>query len=60
MYVIKEVVSLMFKLLRYPIFLGLLGSFFTSSGIVLQHILPYSPSIGWNFFKQENKHVTHR
>ncbi|WP_448163344.1 hypothetical protein [Bacillus mobilis] len=37
----------MFKLLRYPIFLSLLGSFFTSSGIVLQHILPYSPSIGW-------------
>ncbi|PDZ64888.1 hypothetical protein CON30_20720 [Bacillus cereus] len=47
MYVIKEVVSLMFKLLRYPIFLGLLGSFFISSGMVLQHILPYSPSIGW-------------
>ncbi|MCW1241788.1 hypothetical protein [Bacillus pretiosus] len=37
----------MFKLLRYPIFLGLLGSFFISSGMVLQHILPYSPSIGW-------------
>ncbi|MGN4448250.1 hypothetical protein ACTFOB_25700 [Bacillus cereus group sp. MYBK79-1] len=47
MYVIKEVISLMFKSLRYPIFLGLLGSFFISSGIVLQHILPYSPSIGW-------------
>ncbi|PEP18014.1 hypothetical protein COE81_08620 [Bacillus wiedmannii] len=30
-----------------PIFLGLLGSFFISSGMVLQHILPYSPSIGW-------------
>ncbi|ALQ71115.1 hypothetical protein BK772_20785 [Bacillus thuringiensis serovar finitimus] len=28
-------------------FLGLLGSFFISSGIVLQHILPYSPSIAW-------------
>ncbi|MCC2462707.1 hypothetical protein LKL90_20245 [Bacillus mobilis] len=37
----------MFKLLRYPIFLGLLGSFFISSGMVLQHIFPYSPSIGW-------------
>ncbi|PEI66264.1 hypothetical protein COL68_03930 [Bacillus wiedmannii] len=47
MYVIKEVVSLMFKLLRYPIFLSLLGSFFISSGMLLQHILPYSPSIGW-------------
>ncbi|PFA32815.1 hypothetical protein COK06_10935 [Bacillus cereus] len=47
MYVIKEVVSRMFKLLRYPIFLGLLGSFFISSGMVLRHILPYSPSIGW-------------
>ncbi|HDR4491703.1 TPA: hypothetical protein QCQ12_000427 [Bacillus cereus biovar anthracis] len=47
MYVVKEVVSLMLKLLRYPIFLGLLGSFFISGGMVLQHILPYSPSIGW-------------
>lgn len=37
----------MFKLRRYPIFLGLLGSFFISSGMILQHILPYSPSIGW-------------
>ncbi|MGD6890545.1 hypothetical protein [Bacillus mobilis] len=37
----------MFKLLRYPIFLGLLGSFFISSGMVLQHALLYSPSIGW-------------
>ncbi|HDX9641384.1 TPA: hypothetical protein ACGXMH_004104 [Bacillus mobilis] len=37
----------MFKLLRYPIFLGLLGSFFISSGMVLQHTLLYSPSIGW-------------
>ncbi|HDR7779898.1 MULTISPECIES: hypothetical protein [Bacillus] len=37
----------MFNLLRYPIFLGLLGSFFISSGMVLQYILPYSPSIGW-------------
>ncbi|EJS08612.1 hypothetical protein ABH963_005389 [Bacillus sp. RC55] len=37
----------MFKLQRYLIFLGLLGSFFISSGMVLQHILPYSPSIGW-------------
>ncbi|PEA10902.1 hypothetical protein COI75_18955 [Bacillus cereus] len=37
----------MFKLLRYPIFLGLFGSFFISSGMLLQHILPYSPSIGW-------------
>ncbi|MCC2380098.1 hypothetical protein LKM00_22000 [Bacillus wiedmannii] len=37
----------MFKLLRFPIFLGLLGSFFISSGMLLQHILPYSPSIGW-------------
>ncbi|HFJ9248962.1 MULTISPECIES: hypothetical protein [Bacillus] len=37
----------MLKLLRYPIFLSLLGSFSISSGIVLQHILPYSPSIGW-------------
>ncbi|HCF54760.1 MAG TPA: hypothetical protein DEU03_16815 [Bacillus sp. (in: Bacteria)] len=27
--------------------LGLLGSFFISSGILLQHVLPYSPSIGW-------------
>ncbi|WP_305926767.1 hypothetical protein [Bacillus mycoides] len=36
----------MFKLQRYLIFLGLLGSFFISSGMVLQHILPYSPSIG--------------
>ncbi|EMY5505885.1 hypothetical protein A6279_18460 [Bacillus wiedmannii] len=45
----------MFKLLRYPIFLGLLGSFFISSGMVLQHILPYSPSIGWISFKQEKQ-----
>ncbi|MGG3043273.1 hypothetical protein ABEO76_08890 [Bacillus anthracis] len=37
----------MLKLLRYPIFLGLLDSFFISGGMVLQHILPYSPSIGW-------------
>ncbi|MGG0150563.1 hypothetical protein [Bacillus mycoides] len=37
----------MFKLQRHPIFLGLLGSFFISSGMVLQHMLPYSPSIGW-------------
>ncbi|PDZ49491.1 hypothetical protein CON07_21135 [Bacillus sp. AFS094611] len=37
----------MFNLLRYPIFLSLLGSFFISSGMVLQHIFPYSPSIGW-------------
>ncbi|PDY84058.1 hypothetical protein COA08_17875 [Bacillus cereus] len=37
----------MFKLQRYPTFLGLLGSFFISIGMVLQHILPYSPSIGW-------------
>ncbi|MBE7146980.1 hypothetical protein FUT12_05045 [Bacillus mycoides] len=37
----------MFKLQRYLIFLGLLGSFFISIGMVLQHILPYSPSIGW-------------
>ncbi|OFD71640.1 hypothetical protein BWGOE8_48180 [Bacillus mycoides] len=37
----------MFKLRRYPIFLGLLGSFFISSGMILQHILPYAPSIGW-------------
>ncbi|PGO33031.1 hypothetical protein CN984_05245 [Bacillus cereus] len=37
----------MFKLQRYPIFLGLLGSFFISSGMVLQHLLSYSPSIGW-------------
>ncbi|WP_078418283.1 hypothetical protein [Bacillus cereus] len=47
MYVVKEVVSLMIKLLRYPIFLGLLGSFFISSGMVLHHIFPYTPSIGW-------------
>ncbi|WP_395761740.1 hypothetical protein [Bacillus sp. 3G2] len=47
MYVIKAVASLIFKLLRYPIFLGLLSSFFISSGMVLQYILPYSPSIGW-------------
>ncbi|MGG0302667.1 hypothetical protein ABEY59_03500 [Bacillus albus] len=37
----------MFNLLRYPIFLGLLGSFFISSGMILQHVFPYSPSIGW-------------
>ncbi|MGW6193877.1 hypothetical protein ACWFRC_25195 [Bacillus cereus] len=37
----------MFKPQRYPIFLSLLGSFFISSGMVLQHILLYSPSIGW-------------
>ncbi|MCH4570609.1 MULTISPECIES: hypothetical protein [Bacillus] len=37
----------MFKLLRYPIFLGLLGSFSISSGMVLQHTLFYAPSIGW-------------
>ncbi|WP_274606350.1 hypothetical protein [Bacillus cereus] len=37
----------MFKLQRYPILLGLLGSFFISSGMVLKHILPYFPSIGW-------------
>ncbi|SCN38136.1 Protein of unknown function [Bacillus cereus] len=36
----------MFKLLRYPIFLGLLGSFSISSGLVLQHTLLYAPSIG--------------
>ncbi|PGB01283.1 hypothetical protein COL93_17050 [Bacillus toyonensis] len=47
MYVIKEVLSLMSQLKRYPIFFGLLGSFFISSGMILQHILPYSPSIGW-------------
>ncbi|OTX55104.1 hypothetical protein BK723_09690 [Bacillus thuringiensis serovar pondicheriensis] len=47
MYVVKEVVSLMLKLLRYPIFLSLLGSFSISSGMLLQYILPYSPSIGW-------------
>ncbi|PDZ34453.1 hypothetical protein CON68_09130 [Bacillus toyonensis] len=46
MYVIKEVLSLMSQLKRYPILLGLLGSFFISSGMILQHILPYSPSIG--------------
>ncbi|EKS8356576.1 MULTISPECIES: hypothetical protein [Bacillus] len=37
----------MFKLQRYPMLLGLLVSFFISSGILLQHVLPYSPSIGW-------------
>ncbi|HFK1746194.1 hypothetical protein COD78_07025 [Bacillus cereus] len=37
----------MFKLQRYPILLGLLGSFFISSGMLLQHVLPYPPSIGW-------------
>ncbi|MEK4935052.1 MULTISPECIES: hypothetical protein [Bacillus] len=47
MYVVKDAISLMFKLQRYPIFLSLLGSFFISSGMILQHILPYSPSIGW-------------
>ncbi|WP_088079534.1 hypothetical protein [Bacillus mycoides] len=47
MYVVKDAISLMFKLHRYPIFLSLLGSFFISSGMILQHILPYSPSIGW-------------
>ncbi|EJR68385.1 hypothetical protein IK3_00741 [Bacillus toyonensis] len=36
----------MSQLKRYPILLGLLGSFFISSGMILQHILPYSPSIG--------------
>ncbi|PEC85220.1 hypothetical protein COK00_18090 [Bacillus cereus] len=37
----------MLKLLRYPIFLDLLGSFLISSGMVLQHTLLYSPSTGW-------------
>ncbi|EJR68580.1 hypothetical protein IIO_00108 [Bacillus cereus VD115] len=37
----------MSQLKRYPILLSLLGSFFISSGMILQHILPYSPSIGW-------------
>ncbi|BCC08304.1 MULTISPECIES: hypothetical protein [Bacillus cereus group] len=37
----------MLKLLRYPIFLSLLGNFSISSGMLLQYILPYSPSIGW-------------
>ncbi|AAU15749.1 group-specific protein [Bacillus cereus E33L] len=67
MYVVKEVVSLMLKLLRYPIFLGLLGSFFISSGMALQHILPYSPSVGWilgficfltaSYFAVKNKNI---
>ncbi|UYW70535.2 hypothetical protein [Bacillus cereus] len=67
MYVVTEVVSLMLKLLRYPIFLGLLGSFFISGGMVLQHILPYSPSIGWilgficflsaSYFAVKNKNI---
>ncbi|PGA37933.1 hypothetical protein COL81_19105 [Bacillus toyonensis] len=65
MYVIKEVLSLMSQLKRYPILLGLLGSFFISSGMILQHILPYSPSIGWilgficflsaSYFAMQNK-----
>ncbi|PEM28128.1 hypothetical protein CN617_14530 [Bacillus wiedmannii] len=61
MYVIKEVIThvqitaipLFLGLLithvqitAIPLFLGLLGSLFLSSGMVLQHILPYSPSIG--------------
>ncbi|AND26669.1 hypothetical protein P4493_11715 [Bacillus thuringiensis] len=37
----------MFKLQRYPILLSLFGSFFISSEMLLQHVLPYSPSIGW-------------
>ncbi|MGN7892819.1 hypothetical protein ACTJJY_11970 [Bacillus sp. 22475] len=37
----------MFKLQRYSILLSLFGSFFISSGMLLQHVLPYSPSIGW-------------
>ncbi|EEM93878.1 hypothetical protein bthur0013_47660 [Bacillus thuringiensis IBL 200] len=27
--------------------LGLFSIFFISSGMLLQHVLPYSPSIGW-------------
>lgn len=46
MYVIKEVINHV-QITAIPLFLGLLGSFFLSSGMVLQHILPYSPSIGW-------------
>ncbi|HDR6287236.1 hypothetical protein [Bacillus cereus] len=37
----------MFKLQRYPMLLGLFSSFFISSGMLLQHVLPYPPSIGW-------------
>ncbi|XLG21136.1 hypothetical protein ACI5QN_04542 [Bacillus cereus] len=27
--------------------LGVFSSFFISSGMLLQHVLPYSPSISW-------------
>ncbi|MBK0103246.1 hypothetical protein IBT50_17970 [Bacillus sp. S70] len=36
-----------FKLQRYPMLLGLFSIFFISSGMLLQHVLPYSPSISW-------------
>ncbi|MGM2787326.1 hypothetical protein [Bacillus cereus group sp. Bce018] len=57
----------MLKLLRYPIFLSLLGNFSISSGMLLQYILPYSPSIGWilgficfltaSYFAMKNKNI---